>query len=387
MLRPAANGQWDIIEVKSSTKVKDENIHDISFQKYCCEKRGLAIGRCFLTYINNAYVKDGDIDPQRLFVTEDVTARVEEAAVGIDARIDTMLSTMSSKIAPGSLVGPHCSDPYECPVTACRAALPENTVLDLYRGGRKGFDLLYGGTRYLRDIPDTLKLSEPQQVQKWCDANACADIDAAAISAFVKTLKYPVHYLDFETFNVAVPLFDGTRPYQQVPFQFSLHVVDRPGAMAWHFGHLANGPEDPRPVFFDELRRTVGDSGSIVVYSQSFEEGILRDLGNAFPQQVDWVEGVRKRLVDLLVPFRSFKYYHPDQRGSASIKSVLPALTGNSYDDMDISNGDAASLAYLNMTYGEMPAAARAKVRADLEAYCGLDTQAMIWIVERLKEI
>jgi hypothetical protein len=387
VLRPAADGKWDIVEVKSSTKVKDENIHDVSFQKYCCEKRGLAIDRCFLIYVNNRYVKDGEIDPQRLFVTEDITARVAQAQEGIGDRVDTMLDTMASREAPGNRVGPHCADPYDCPVTACRDALPENTVLDLYRGGRKAFDLLYAGTRYLRDIPDATKLTGPQEVQRWCDANGCAHVDAAAIGAFVGNLAYPVHYLDFETFNAAVPLFDGTRPYQQVPFQFSLHVVDNPGSMAWHFGHLADGPQDPRPRFLAELRKVIGDKGSIVVYNQSFEEGILRDLGDAFPEHQGWLEGVRSRLVDLLLPFRRFDYYHPGQRGSASIKSVLPALTGNSYDDLGINNGDAASLAYLNMTYGNMPAADHARTRADLEQYCGLDTEGMIWIVDRLRDI
>jgi hypothetical protein len=387
VLRPGANGKWDIVEVKSSTKVKDENINDISFQKHCCEKRGLAIDRCFLTHVNNQYVKHGEIDPEQFLVVDDVTARVLDAEVGIAARIDTMLEIMASGAMPDTRVGPHCSDPYECPVTACRESLPDNNVLELYRGGSQAFDLLYRGTRYLRDIPDSFKLSRSQEVQRWCDANSCAHVDADAIGSFVKDLEYPIHYLDFETFNVAVPLFDGTRPYQQVPFQFSLHVVDRPGAMAWHFGHLAEGTDDPRPEFFDELRKVIGKKGSIVVYNQSFEERIVRELAEAFPQHGDWAEEVRARLVDLLLPFRGFNYYHPDQRGSASIKRVLPALTGHSYDDMDINDGDAASLAYLNMTYGNMTAAQREETRAHLEEYCGLDTEGMIRIVDRLREI
>jgi len=298
-----------------------------------------------------------------------------------------MLETMASARCPEGRVGPHCKDPYECLVAACREALPENTVLELYRGSGKSFDLLNQGILFLREIPDSVRLSEAQQRQKWCDANSCPYVDATAIGNFVKSLKYPVHYLDFETFSTAVPILDGTRPYQQVPFQFSLHVVDKPGAMAWHFGYLSDGPQDPRPRFLEELHESIGGKGSIVVYNQKFEEGIMRELGEAYPEYNDWVKKTCARMVDLLDPFRSFSYYHPDQKGSASIKNVMPALTGRGYDGLDISVGDEASLAYLDMTYGNMPADERAKTRADLEQYCGRDTEGMIWIVESLREL
>lgn len=209
----------------------------------------------------------------------------------------------------------------------------------------------------------------------------------ASIETFVKSLKYPLHYLDFETFSTAVPVLDGTRPYQQVPFQFSLHVVDKPGAMAWHFAYLAEGSTDPRPRFLEELRKAVGSKGSIIIYNQTFEEGILRDLAQAFPEYAEWVDADCRRMVDLLGPFRSFSYYHPDQKGSASIKAVMPALTGRGYEGLDINVGDEASLAYLDMMYGNMPADERAKTRRDLEEYCGRDTEGMIWIVDKLREL
>ena len=387
VFRPADGGLWDIIEVKSSTRVKDENVHDVSFQKFCCDRRRIGINRCYLMHINNRYVKQRDIDPNGLFTIEDVSDGVAEVSKGIEARVHAMIEAMASKVCPDSRVGPHCSDPYDCPVTLCREALPENNVLELYRGSSKAFGLLNEGIRFLREIPDSVKLTEAQLRQKWCDSNSCAYVDTSAIAAFVKSLKYPVHYLDFETFSTAVPLLDGTRPYQQVPFQFSLHVVDKPGAMAWPAGYLAEGPADPRPRFFEELRKAIGDKGSIVVYNQKFEEGIIQDLGKAFPEYGEWVSRVIPRMVDLLDPFRNFSYYHPAQKGSASIKSVMPSLTGRGYDDLEISIGDQASLAYLDMTYGEMPADQKAKTRIALQEYCGRDTLGMIWIVEKLREL
>ena len=385
VLRPATDGRWDIIEVKSSTRVKDENVQDVSFQKYCCQKRGMLINKCYVLHINNKYVKRGEIDPAGLLTAEDVSDRVTEAEAGIETRVRTMVEAMASTIPPESSVGLHCTDPYECPVAACWETLPENTVLDLYRGKAKGFDLLNQGIRFLKDIPDSLKLTDAQKVQKWCDQNACHHADKVAIGSFLGSLRYPVHYLDFETFNSAVPLVDGIRPYQQVPFQFSLHVVDRPGSMAWKFGFLSDNAEDPRPGFIAELHRLIGNRGSVVVYNQSFEEGIMKELGEAFPEHKGWADSVCTRMVDLLDPFREFSYYHPRQRGSASIKQVMPALTGQGYDDLDISVGDEASLAYLDMTYGEMPDSRKAKTRRDLETYCGRDTEGMIWIVDALR--
>ncbi|OGO35795.1 MAG: hypothetical protein A2147_03165, partial [Chloroflexi bacterium RBG_16_57_8] len=242
VLKPSGEAAWDIIEIKSSTKVKEENLHDISFQKYCCQQQGLAIDRCYLVHVNNQYVRSGEIDPKRLFDMEDVTEAAAAAAEGIETRIKTMLDTLKATACPETRVGTHCRSPYECAVTLCLESLPDNNVLHLYRGGRKGFDLLYEGIRYLRDIPESVKLTDSQQIQKWCDANSCAHTDADSIRAFLTTLEYPVYYLDFETFNTAVPLFDGTRPYQNIPFQFSVHVVDRPGSMPWPFSFLASGP-------------------------------------------------------------------------------------------------------------------------------------------------
>ncbi len=387
VLQANGNGGWNIIEVKSATRVKDENYDDVSFQKYCCQSRGLVIDRCYLLHINNKYVKHGEIDSRQLFTLADITKEVVEREAGFAERIASIQEMMQSPAPPDIRPGMHCKAPYECPVTLCRESLPPNNILELYRGGAKAFELLYNGTLFLRDIPDTTKLSNPQQVQKWCDAQHCHFIDKPEIARFLQSLKFPVHYLDFETINPAVPLFDGTRPFQQVPFQFSLHVVDKQGTMPWHFGFLASSPDDPRPAFLAALAKAIGKKGSIVVYNQSFEDSVLKDLGEAFPEHRDWTDRVRSRMVDLLQPFRDFSYYHPGQKGSASIKQVLPALTGTGYDDLDIGEGEEASRAYLDMTFGNMTADLKAKTRAALEQYCTQDTAGMIAIIHRLQEL
>jgi hypothetical protein len=385
ILNPSGTDQWDIIEVKSSTSVKEVNIHDLSFQKFCCEASGLSIRKCFLAHINNQYVKNGEIDPVELFTVEDVTGQVEEATANIRDRIDNMLEIFSAQQCPDITIGRQCDSPYECPMKKpCWDFLADYSIFSLYYGGNRAFELFDRGIVSIRDIPADFKLNGKQRIQRECVISGVPYVDREALRGFLGVLQYPLYYMDFETFTTAVPLFNSTRPYQQVPFQFSLHIVRDRGATSEHFSFLAEGPEDPRLPFLTTLRNLIGDTGSIVVYNKSFEMGILHDLGDAFPEYSEWINGVCDRMVDLLVPFKNFHYHHPLQMGSASLKYVLPAVTGKSYQGMDIANGEDASMAYLDITYGAVPTETVEKVRADLLRYCKLDTEGMVWIVEQL---
>ncbi len=381
VLVPVKDGTWDIVEVKSSTSVKDENIHDISFQKFIYEKSGLKIRKCSLLHINNEYVKKGEIDPKQLFALEDISKEVDEAIVGIQERIDGMLKIIHSDKMPNIKISHSCHAPYPCLVDECWKFLPEHNVFDLYRVGKKAFDLVENGILALEDVPDDFKVTDIQTIQLKCSKTKCPHINKAEIKKFLDSLQESVHFLDFETFATAIPLFDGTKPYQAIPFQFSLHVDNK------HHSFLASSKDDPRREFLSALKKVIGDKGSIVVYNQSFEQGRLKELAEAFPEEKKWIDLVIARMVDLLIPFRSFHYYHPQQKGSASIKEVLPALTGKSYSEMEIEDGGTASLSFLTMVQEDITKAEKLKIRKDLEDYCGLDTEGMVWIIEKLKEM
>jgi len=388
ILNPVGKDEWDIIEVKSSTSVKDEHIDDVSFQKFCYEKSGLVIHKSFLAYVNNGYVRNGEIDPRQLFHTEDISEQVAEASPGIQERVDSMFDIISAEQCPDTTIGNHCKVPYDCPLQhLCRDFLPENSVFDLYRGGKKSLELFESGVFAIKDIPDYFKLTDIQQIQKECEISGEHYIDREEIRRFLETLKYPLYYLDFETIGPAIPLFNGVRPYQGVPFQFSVHIVHYMQSKPEHYSYLTSGTGDPRLGLLAELQKVLGDSGSVIAYNKGFEEGCLKDMAAAFPEYSDWIGQVCSRLVDLLEPFRNFHYYHPAQKGSASLKAVLPAVTGKGYEDLDISDGQVASFTFLAATYGEMPEEDRTKVIGDLEQYCGRDTEGMIWIVERLREL
>jgi len=372
--------KWDIIEVKSGTKVKDVNIHDVSFQKYVYENKGIKIGKCFLLHLNREYVRKGEIDINNLFVKEDITEKVDEYIKDIKERIIGMFEVINSEKAPETSIGAHCKNPYKCPCD-CWEGLPENHVFCLYRGGKLSCDLYDNGVELIKDIPGDIKLNDRQGIQRDCEVNNKVHVHKESIKHFLNSLVYPLYYLDFETFSTAIPMFDGLKPYSQVCFQFSLHVVEE-GLEPKHYEFLYSGSGDPREEFVTALEKVLGSKGSVIVYNQSFEINRLKELGERFPSFKNWVDNVLVRVVDLLVPFRNFSYYNPKQQGSASIKKVLPALVGKSYTGMEISDGGSASVEFYNMCYNNGK-----DVREGLLKYCCLDTLAEVMMVEKLREI
>ena len=311
VLRPANKGEWDLIEVKSTTEVKPEHIDDVSFQKHVYEKAGLKIRRCLLMHLDKTFKKEGKIIPSlKLFTIEDITEKVKTAEEGINERINTMLKVMASNKCPDLKIGRQCDNPHECPIEECWKDMPKNNVFMLYYGGKLAEELLKAGVLSIKDIPKGFKLNDRQQIQRECAISGKPHIHKEAIRHFLKTLAPPLYYLDFETINPAIPLYDGMIPYQRVPFQFSLHVVNK---TTKHYGFLAEGKKDPRPAFLKALKKYIGSKGTVIVYSQSFEIGVMKELAEAFPKYKKFLNNTIARVTDLIIPFRGFYYYHPDQ--------------------------------------------------------------------------
>ncbi len=381
--------EWDIIEVKSSKRVKDINFHDVAFQKYVIESSGLKIRKCFLMHLSNEYMRKGEIEIEKLFEKEDITSEVDNILEETKNWIDNMFTIISLKEEPKAGVflpkvikeGVHncCND-------GC-LDLPKNHVFCLYRGKKLASELYEKDIKQLKNIPEDYKLTDKQKIQRECEIEGKTHIDKDKLREFLETLQHPIYYLDFETFSTAIPKFDGLKSYSQVPFQFSLHIVRKEGEKPEHFEYLYIGNSDPRKEFLLELQKVLGDEGSIVVYNKSFEIGRLKELAEYFPKKKKWVNSVLKRIIDLLIPFREFSYYNPEQQGSASIKAVFPAVTGKSYEGMEIREGLTASIEFFRATYEECEENEKQKIRENLLKYCELDTLAQVMIVEKLREI
>jgi hypothetical protein len=388
ILTPVLDDAWDLIEVKSTTAAKDVHLIDLAFQTWVLTMAEVKIRRCFLMHINGDFVRNGPVNPKQFFTLVDLTNQVANLSPTVEDSLDDMTKVIRLPQSPEVQIGVHCDDPYPCPLhDMCWKFLPEQNVTTLYRAGKKAFKLLDDGVVAIEDIPVTSRLTANQEIQRRAIMTGEPHIDRPAIVAFLIQLQYPLSFLDFETFGTAIPLFESVRPYQQIPFQFSLHVVRSAGAQPEHHGFLAEDGSDPRPEFMRRLQAALPDFGSVMAFNAAFEKGRLEECCDLMPERRSWYREVEPRIVDLLLPFRGFRYYHANQLGSASMKMVLPALTGRRYDDLEIKEGGQASLEFMRVTFGDVPDDERQRVREQLEAYCGLDTEGMLWIVEALRKL
>jgi CRISPR/Cas system-associated exonuclease Cas4 (RecB family) len=389
ILNPIGKNEWDIIEVKSTTGLKDVHIPDLAFQAWVFTTAGIKIRRCFLSHINNQFVRHGEIDPTEFFTLRDVTAEVSAFSRGMEEQFDDMGKIIRAAKCPDVQIGKHCDSPYTCPLHEhCWSFLPAQNVTELYddKKGRR-WDLLKRNILRISEIPTDYPLSPKQVIQRKVAQSGTPHVEHTEIQTFLKNLEYPLHFLDFETFSTAIPMFDGTRPYEQIPFQFSLHIVHKPGTKPEHRKYLAEGRNDPRAEFMQVLRKAIEPSGSIVVFNASFEKSRMKECAELLPEYESWVNSVNQRVVDLLNPFKAFHFYHPDQRGSASMKQVLPAMTGKDYSKFEIQEGGAASREFVRVTFSDVSESERKRVRKALELYCGQDTEGMVWILDTLRGV
>jgi len=392
ILNPVHSNKWDIVEVKMGTGIKPENLQDIAFQRYCYEGAGIPINRCYLMHINPEYKRHGDIDPKHLFVSEDVTSSLKELLKDMKIRLKKMFDIIDSKKCPEIDIGPHCDTPYECILKSIcweKVFKYENNVFTLREAKGRDWKLYKTGILTNDGIPADLSLTTKQKIQLTAEKIGQLQVDKLVVKNFLKKLRYPLYYMDFETFglNMPIPLIDNTRPYRHVPFQYSVHYQRSAGRTPDHHSWIWDGNGDPRKELLTRLQRLLGKRGSIVAYNAQYELRILKESAVEYPEYAEWVKGISARTVDLLEPFRGFAVYHADQHGSASLKAVLPALTGGGYKDMAISDGGQASIEFVNIMFGNSTAEQKQTLFKNLEQYCGQDTLGMVEIISRLNGI
>ena len=378
---------WTLAEVKSGTNFKDVYLNDLAVQYHVISNSGLGLTKAMLLLIDTEYVRDGEIDPEKLFKFTDMTESVLEAQETVLEELGQQ-RTMLVGPEPVIDIGLHCNDPYDCDFMGhCWAHIPvKGSVFEFAGLGKKGCFALYDqGYLKMEDVPlSKLKPKQRQQVE--CLNRPEPVVDQVALREFLDGLVWPLAFLDFETtFMTPIPLFDGTSPYQAVPFQFSLHIQDKPGGELRHLEFLSDDGHDPRPDFIEALLAAVPPSGSVIVWNQGFESGITNKLSDAFPGASEALQSLRARLVDLMVPFARREFYQGQMNGSYSIKAVLPALVPEcSYQDLEIQAGDVAASTWLEMAQ-TTDQDRKAHLRGALLRYCELDTLAMVKILEIIK--
>ena len=380
---------WDVYEVKGSTSVKDVHINDAAIQWHALSHR-LDLNRASIVHIDNSYVREKDLDVAKLFKIEDITESIKEQQSQVMKSLEVMETMLDGPI-PEIDIGAQCSDPYECDFHAhCWQHIPYPSVFNLYwmNGGKK-FTLYRDGILTYDDLPSDYRLNATQELQVTTAKTATPYINRNIIEDFLATVEYPINFFDFETFQNAIPRFEGQRPYMQIPFQYSLHILHKDGTLE-HKEFLGDEFSDPRRALIEQMLNDMTSTGSIVAYNQAFEKSRINELALFDTQYRDQLLELNQRFVDLIVPFRKRGYYHPDFNGSFSIKSVLPAMFPNDdeldYKKLEIQNGGMAMDTFARL-YLLNQAEQREKIRNDLLAYCRLDTLAMVRIWQRLQEI
>ena len=383
ILRNNNDGTWDIIEVKSTTSPHEYHYLDASFQKYVFTQCGVKIRDCYIMTLNPEYVRHGALDIQELFVLHNVNEELqpmEQVAADV-ARIRAVLDGPELGIA---ISKGKCNKFYDCPYKHhCWRNIPDYSVFNAFKGVLADeMYAAYGAN--LANIPEQerIKQMHPGDIEAYLTGREVINPDI--LRNFTDQLQWPLYFLDYESIMPAVPMFDNSKPYQQICFQFSLHVQRTPGGELEHYEYLHNeSGTDPRPGLIKKLIETIGTTGSVIVYNQPFEQGRNTEMARDFPEYADQLLAINDRMLDLLTPFRERGLYRPCQNGSASIKQTLPAFVPEmSYENLGIHNGTEASDQFMNFMIGKQTPAQTAEMMQNLHEYCGQDTIAMVQLLE-----
>lgn len=386
----------EIYEVKSSTKIKDAYLDDASYQYFVLSNLGLNVKKVAIVYINNEYVRGEELEVEKLFKIEDITDTAIEKQDEIRENIDYINKFMAEHDGgsePVKDIGKHCFEPYSCDFwDYCTRDLPTPNVFDIsgmYKS--KKFEKYYEGKVSFKDLENE-KLNPKYLEQIDFEVNDReAKINKKAIKKLLDSLVYPLYFIDYETCQYAIPEYENTKPYQQIPFQYSLHVIKEEGGPMEHLEYLAEVDDDnPIRTFAENMIRDMPENGSVIVYNKSFEATRNKEIAEIFPDLKSEMERINSNMVDLMVPFKDRDYYTKEMKGSYSIKYVLPALYPDDpeLDYVNLSvvhNGSEASSAFLTLK-GKTPEEAEV-IREGLLKYCELDTLAMVKIWEKFIEV
>jgi hypothetical protein len=391
---------YDLYEVKSSTSSEDDGgrktkdyLIDIAFQKNVLNELGVEVGTLNLIRLNKEYVRHGQINLRQLFLIEDYTREVAEILEDIKAKMEGAYEFLANENEPVGYCdcilkgkNSHCTTSWYS-----NSDLPEYSVHAISRiHTTKLTELVDNNIFSIHDVPVDFPLSENQRRQVDTAQAGKESINQKGIADFLQTMTYPLAFLDYETYPSALPRFNGYRPYQQIPFQFSLHVIDSHESEMLHYDFIYAENGCPDETFAMALEKHLPESGSVVVWNQKFEKGINDQLGQRVSEYKEFLERVNNRVVDLMVPFygKTNVYDHPEFKGSASIKYVLPALVPHlSYKDLHIQEGGTASDTWNRIVSGEYSEDEKNKKVQALKDYCHLDTLAMVEIWKVFKKI
>lgn len=388
-------GKYTICEIKASNDI-DEKVHfyDLAFQVNLLRMCGLPVEKMKLMYLNKEYVREGDLEITKLFKIDDVTSEIEALCPKVMEEMGIVLSYLSNKTEPKG----HCDCVFKGRSGHCTTFhysnpdIPEYGVHDISRIGAsksKLRELIDGNIFELHKIPDDIVFSDIQQNQIEAHVKDKITIDKESIREELDNLVFPLYFLDYETFPSAIPRFDGFSPYQQIPFQYSLHVLhSSDDKEPEHFEFLYDEQDDPSIALVESLQQDIGPTGSVIVWNKGFEMGRNEEMAKRIPWAREFMDSVNSRLYDLMDIFKKQYYVDKKFRGKTSIKKILPVLAPKfSYENLVIKEGGTASESWNKITTTKISKAEKNKIMKDLKIYCGRDSEAMYVIWRALEKL
>lgn len=381
---------WEIHEVKSGMRARPDHEMDVAFQRLAFEKAGYKITKTTIVHLNRNYVRDGELDPQKLLKTTDVSKMVEKLLPKIEQEAATAFEYLKNPTEPTTCTCITKPRYEHCPTFAhFHPNVPEYSIFHVSGLGKRVLKTLAKENKFeITDLPDGTKLNDRGNHQVLMVKEGKPLVKEDRIKGMLDGLEFPLYFLDYETTTGGLPLFDGMRPYQNVPFQYSVHVLDKPGGELTHFEYLRREPGNPVPELTDELQKVIGPTGSVIVWYKAFEMGCNDQMAQMHPEAAEFLNSVNQRIFDLMEVFSNFHYVHPEFRGSTSIKNVLPVVVPDlDYSNLAVQKGDRASALWEDAMQGKDDAAKRDQLFADLLEYCQLDTLAMVKIYEHLLDV
>lgn len=382
---------WTLYEVKSTNSIKKEHIYDLAFQRVAFEDAGYKIGKVAVIHLDKNYIRKSTVDPGALLTQTDATEKVEKILSTIRQQAYDALEVLKQTDEPKGCGCRLKTKSGHCPCFQyLNPDIPEYSVFNISRIGGKNLSVLVDGEIHnVHDVPDDIKLSVGQKNQVAVAKSKQPIINKPAIDELLSQLEYPLYFLDYETVSSALPMFIGCTPFQQIPFQYSLHVLREPNAELEHYEYLGrDSATPPMPDLLASLRSHIDDTGSVIVWYKVFEKGRNTEMGRSYPEYADFLESVNNRVFDLMDVFSKQHYVHHDFRGSCSIKYVLPVLVPEfSYKEMDIQNGLVASIRWYDAVMGIADKDQAEKTYDALLKYCCLDTLAMVKIYDYLRRL
>lgn len=386
------NDGFVLTEIKSNTSAKREHVFDLAFQRAVLEGAGYSVIRCEVAHVNRDFVRFGDIDPQKLVSITDVTEAVSNQLDSTRTWMEQAVKVAASDTMPDPAPELAELNSYNEWMEIREKLEPPLSGDSIYHlpsmNAGKAASLIQAGVTKVDEITDLSGLNKATRSFLNARSQGARSVDKPALQKFIREIRYPLYYFDYETTQSLLPVWDGTRPYQQVPFQYSLHVQREPGGEVEHREYLHRNDSNPMPALLERLREDLGSDGSILAWYEGFEKARNREMAKAFPKYADFLLNLNERIIDLMKPFSDGAITDPAFKGSASIKAVLPALLPElSYNDLNIREGSSASRLWKNVTLTNPESAERPTVYDDLVAYCTRDTWAMVAIHAELREM